>query len=167
MEIQQLLSSLSPINTKEKVDMLVQKMFECGIKKTKAADLEIRCAIRKFSIQNYYIDNYSSFFHENNESKQQKEAKSIQAQVLKAVVPHSTRHKKTKVKLVKKPTKEVKKENDGAIPSIMKVFGASNKPKAKNNMRDRGRPHKKLYPTSTTSSVSAISIPSGGMNKRY
>lgn len=174
MTLQNLLNSLSPINTKEKVDILIQEMKKCGIRMTKSADVVIRCAIKKVSIQKYVIDAYSRFFVEKDEpqrnvlnnvkpnrvvnspTKNEKKKKKINTGVSKGDINRLKsllRNEKVSKKI------EEKQQENYAIPSILRVFGSKGKKKMSYKEREMIAPHKKEYTTSTKTSLYSIGIP--------
>lgn len=157
MTLQNLLSNLSPINTKEKVDTLIQEMKKCGMKMTKNTEVAIRCAIQKVSIQKYIIATYSKLFVEKDEINQSSQPK--------VVFPTKIKPRKEKTKK-KKKTFAITPKKEKYIPSIMRVFGSHGNKESKPYKEGTVAPHKKEYSTSYRDSISAISIPMGGANKR-
>lgn len=176
MTLQNLLNNLSPINTKEKVDTLIQEMKKCGLKMTKNAEVVIRCAIQKANIQKYIIETYSRLFVEKDKPK-----KKVQNNVnppLMVTLP--TKKDKKKWEKEKKVTKadinrlksqlkkekvskkiEEQSEENFAIPSILRIFGSKSKSKNKMSYKEREKiaPHKKEYSTATKTSLYSIGIP--------
>ena len=168
MNLQHIIESLTPINTKEKVDTLIQEMQCNGVRMTKEADVTIRCAIQKASIQRYIIEKYGGLFVEIEIKSGNSDSDDLLNQVLNA----APRKRKVEANIRTKSKKKSKikaspSTNEKYTPSILRVFGSGDKDKISYKERERISPHKKLYPTESTSSISAISIPMGGANKRY
>lgn len=174
MTLQDLINNLSPINTKEKVDTLIQEMKKWGIKRTKNAEVIIRCAIQKVKIQRYVIETYSKLFIEKEETPEKAHNKLMPSLKL-TNSPKPAKKKKKKLIAVskadidrlksklsnekKKNTKEEQPQESYAIPSIMKVFGSKKNKKMSYKERERIAPHKKEYSTSTKTSLYSIGIP--------
>ena len=148
---------------------------------TKNAEVQIRCAIQKVSIQKYIIDTYSRLFVEEDDL--QKDTQNKFNTPRNTVSPYKAVRKKEKkirvtnadiARLKKKISNTWVKESDtkkrphdeSAIPSILRVFGSQKKRENKPYKDGAVAPHKKEYPTSFGNSISAISIPMGGRNKR-
>lgn len=134
-----------PINKNDKVDMLIQQMKENSILMDLDADNAIRIAIKKMSVQIYFVNNYSF--------NRKKELKVGEKKVIK-----------------QKKTQKSKEDVLNSVPSIIKTFGtkynAINK-QEKEALKKKRRPHKGEYTTTTENSIHPIYIAAGGLNKRY
>lgn len=157
MTLQDLLNNLSPINTKEKVDTLIQEMKKCGLKLTKNAELVIRCSIKKANIQRYILDTYSRLFVDKEKTQNTAKNNSKNDVVTKADITRIKRKLKKNKKVSKKV--EERPQEDYGIPSIMRAFGSNRKKKMSYKEREKIAPHKKEYSTTTKTSLFAIGIP--------
>ena len=156
MTLQDLLNNFSPINTKEKVDTLIQEMKRCGLKMTQNAEVNIRCAIQKANIQKYIIETYSRLFVEKE---------TLSKKAIDEIIPPIKTKRPPKAKK-KKKNAPIIQQRIKSVPSIMRVFGSQNDNNPKLYKEGDVAPHKKEYTTSFRNSISAISIPMGGANKR-
>lgn len=171
MELSEIISELVPINTKEKVDVLVQRIKENQMKINSKSDISIRCAIQKMSIQQYYIEHYKYLVVKEEtpkeEAKRLKDAKRERERIDEE--RRGAKEQKKQAKAEKKKGKKKKKSkaflfcHDSA--SIIRTFSSENKAAAE-TIRMHNEMHSKTYPTSSVKSIRAISIPAGGMNKR-
>ena len=70
MDLHSIITTLLPINKKEKVDTLIQMIGANGIRMDRNVDLSIRYAIQKLSIQNYYIESYGNLWKEQTKAQE-------------------------------------------------------------------------------------------------
>ena len=171
MDIQHIIDSLSPINNQDKVEALIQQMRENNVALTKSKDTAIRYAIQKMSIQKYYVEHYGSFVLPDDIKKRDERHLGFLEHKVKT-------EKGLKLRRPPKSEKKEKTRNPQSadatprrIPSAILTFSRDYKDKDKDvkdeTKRDQDRHKGLIRPTSTTKSVSHISIPAGGMNKRY
>ena len=174
MNIAEIISSLSPINSNEKVDELVRMIHENGIKVTKEIDLEIRLAIRKSNTQAYYLKKHSKWKNLGDMSVNPSPQKEKSQKSLPAAIKPETKAKKKKDKKEKK-IKIKKKKNKvstsggfdiqkTSLRVFTKSYQASVKKRKASNRKGQSS---SKSPIATSSSVHTISIAFGGMNKRY
>lgn len=158
MDINEIISKISPINTNEKVDFLIQKMNEKRVVMTNKIDIAIRFAIKKMSVQKYFINKYGpSIIKEDNKKEGKRNFKKSGAKI--------------DTKKLKRTTEEKKKAKDcGYVPSIIRTFGSEFKKinkKLKKENKSCLTEKLKMGPTATTRSIHPIYIASGGLNKRW
>ena len=75
VNIQQIITSLTPINTTDKVDTLVELVKSNGIKMYKPHETAIKIGINKLSIQKYFIEKYGHLFSNKKTDTEKKERK--------------------------------------------------------------------------------------------
>lgn len=171
MDLQKIIDSLSPINRNEKVDTLIQMMREKGIALTKTNDIAIRCAIQKMSVQKYYDEHYGSIVLPDDIKKREERHLGFVEHKVKAETGLKVRRPQKSKKKEKPKTSQPADAHPRRVPSALLTFSREYKDKDKvvkdETKRDQERHRGLIRPTSTTSSVSHISIPAGGMNKRY
>ena len=175
MKIQEILQGLSPINTKEKVDSLIQKINENRLIFDSKIEMSIRFSIQKLSIQKYFISKFDSQIKDNQiknerkEKKEEKERKKLIEGKLSLSKAKEVKNAKAKKRKEKSSLKqENKSKYTGSILRTMKIFGSEFKKERKSKKKtfDLNAPLKP-GPTETYKSIRTISIASGGMNKRY
>ena len=181
MNVNDIISDILPLNTKEKVDSLILKMKENHIIMTFQTKMTIRTAIRKVSIQEYFIERYDGGISDKEIEDEQKlqrraerERNKIRDDRKKSLLPHELRTKKEVKKRKTKTTttpETTKIRYKGSVARTIRIFGPNyldfnQKRKEGNKIAQAGHP-KKSNPISTTKSVHTISIASGGMNKRH
>ena len=176
MKLQGIISRLTPINTKEKVDVLIQLMKENKIKLNQSADIEINIAIRKVAIQLYYAEKYGRKVIKRKNKGSKKENNSEVSNLLKELKANKEKSKPTqKVKKTKvKAKRKAKRFKYGTVERLLENFGSvksyvnASKKSGKNTETNQitNKNEKKEYPTYTSKSIHPIYIPSGGLNKR-
>lgn len=158
MDINEIISKLSPINTNEKVDSLIQKMNEKRISMTSKINIAIRFVIQKMSVQKYFISKYGQRIIKEEKTKIEKRSSKISVTKIDSKKTNKTTEKAKKAKVC------------GYVPSIIRTFGPEfkkiNKKQKKGNKSSLSdKP--KMGPTATTRSIHPIYIASGGLNKRW
>lgn len=176
MNVSHIISELSPINSKEKVDALIQKMNENHLIMNVYTKMAIRTAIQKVDVQEYFIERYDGGISEKEFEEEQKRERQAQNQLNKIKadrIKSLESHEEHPKKIVKrrKPKQKPKTKYKGSVLRTMKIFGPDylkvNKKRKTGNKKAQTGQSKKRRPISTTRSVHAILIASGGMNKRY
>ena len=168
MDLQDILSSLAPINTKEKVEAIVQQMENNDIEMNQTSDMAIRYAIKKMSVQLYYIDKYGNQWAkvedrlEKRKAQERAKIEQEKQQKLEAILiakRDKAANKMTKPKEKSKKKKRKFKSFGTTADSMMRVFGGEFKMSRKGINQIKTDNRKKTYPIETVNSVRAISIP--------
>lgn len=177
LELHTIITVLSPINTKEKVEKLVQMMGENDIEMNQKNDLTIRIAIQKRNIQEYFIEKYGCKWTERVEKRdwEEKDNRSqdlitYKTPLVDLPAPSPPEKKKKKRKKKEDYMKKVEeKPKNQPMPSIIKNFNPEYKDldkEKKDAQKSSQMIRKNNHATSTQNSIHLIYIPSGGMNKR-
>lgn len=176
LELHTIITVLSPINTKEKVEKLIQMMNENCIDMNQENDLTIRIAIQKRAVQEYFIEKYGCKLTEEVE-RHDWEENDFQPQNIITYstslveMPAPPEKKKKKRKRKKDYLKKTKDEPENqTVPSIVKTFSPQYRnvdKERKDAQKSSQKKCKNTYAISTEKSIRLIYIPSGGMNKRY
>jgi len=189
MELNEIISNLSPINTKEKVDLLIAQLKMNNIQIDSKTSLAIRYAIQKMTMQLYFVRKY---LKEQNKKPVKVENKPIEVEnkpiekddnkisnFIKEITSKKKKKKeknKAKAKNGKARAKaKVKEEEEKISPSVARILRTFGSDKYRDLKKKSGcRPRKKAkdgkkkaYPVQTENSIRPIYIASGGMNKRY
>lgn len=177
MNLKDLISKLTPINSEEKVDELILLMKECGIKMNTNSDNAIRMAIQKLRIQKYYVNYYSRYMtNDETEEDTSKETRknrhnnyinNTETPQIKNKKPISFNRPITFTPLTKKEQMDIRenaKKNETDFWNSVYQHQNNNKSSFAwlNEEREKIKENKKFVRT-----PHFLNIPMGGMNKRY
>ena len=124
MNVSHIISELSPINSKEKVDALIQKMNENHLIMNVYTKMAIRTAIQKVDVQEYFIERYDGGISEKEFEEEQKRERQAQNQLNKIKadrIKSLESHEEHPKKIVKrrKPKQKPKTKYKGSKFSII------------------------------------------------
>jgi len=165
MELNEIISSLQPINTSKKVDNLIKLMIENIIPMNSANDKTIRFAIQKLKTQLYFSNTYGDRF-----TDKQNPTKKGEIYLLKAELKKAKKELRKKPKTKPEPQPIISSQGTSTEDRVLRAFGTKQRADEiikRKQSREAQNKHVKIYSTVSEMSIIPTYYPAGGLNKRY